>query len=82
MYAAKQYITKELLGLGMVLLLLAGAEYLLLVVMDVSPFLQVVLQAVIGLVFIARILRTSHRIWYHLDEANFFDSDEDNSVNH
>jgi len=82
MYAAKQYITKELLGLGMVLVLLAVAEYLLLVVVDISPLPQVILQAVIGLIFIARLLQTSHRIWHHLDENNFFDNKDDNSVNH
>jgi|GEM_PF-6315024 len=82
MYAAKQYITKELLGLGMVLALLAVAEYLLLVVVDISPLPQVMLQAVIGLIFIARLLRTSHRIWHHLDENDFFDSNDDKSVNH
>lgn len=76
MLIGKDYIRKQLYWFALILLGIAAAEMVVLLVLKPAPFIQVFLQVVFGVFFIAVLIRTAYHIWTvweynrHADESD------------
>ncbi|GEM_PF-1027536 len=73
------YIKKELRWFLLLIMVVAFAEYLILVKLSFSPIVQFIIQMVIGLFLISTIIRVWYRIWLINEYHHFMQDDDDPS---